>query len=159
MNRNLLVVIGALLVALVAYGLFFKTATREPHALLQTSGGELEWLRREFKLTDAQFTRIRTLHENYEPTCEKLCARVRAANEHLDQVVHANQTFTPAVAEALKACTAVQEDCRLAMLGHIYAVGAEMSPENGARYVRMMLPHIVQPPIRGESTQTQPHQH
>lgn len=147
MKKNLLLVAAALLTGVLTYALLLRTATQEHHTLLQRSDGEMEWLRKEFKLTEAQFIRIKTLHENYEPICMQLCAKVSQANERLEKNVQDSRAVTPEVADALKTSMVVQEECRKAMLGHIYAVSQEMSPDQGARYLRMMLPHIVQPPI------------
>lgn len=155
MNKNLAVILAALLTGLLLYGVFFRTATEEPHSLLQTSGGEMEWLRREFQLEDTQFARIRTLHENYDPVCMQLCDRVSQANERLELTVRENRTFSPAVEQALKAAMSVQEECRSAMLNHLYAVSREMSPDQGARYLRTMLPYVIEPSIRGAASHRQ----
>ena len=151
MKRNFALILAALLTGLLVYGVLFRTATREPHTLLQSSDGEMEWLRREFKLDAAQFGRIKVLHDNYDPVCMQLCARVSEANARLQQAVQGNPTFSAEVTDALHGSVAVQEECRTAMLGHLYAVSREMNPDQGARYLQMMLPHVIQPPIRNQS--------
>jgi 3-methyladenine DNA glycosylase Tag len=42
-------------------------------------------------------------------------------------------------------CVAVQAECRRALLAHVYAVSAEMPPDDGARYLKMMTARIVEP--------------
>jgi hypothetical protein len=153
MKKSLLILAAIIGAAIFAHWVFLHTATRVPHSLLQNSGGEMAWLRHEFQLNDEQFLKIQALHQNYNPTCMKLCARVAKANERFQKVAGSSQTMTPEIATALKECMEVQEDCRRAMLGHIYAISAEMSPECGSRYIQMMLPHIMQPPLMSENSQ------
>ena len=56
---------------------------------------------------------------------------------------------------ALKECAALQGECRQAMLKHVYAVSAEMSPEDGEHYLKMMTARIIEPALPHESVVTQ----
>src|SRR5438876_754399 len=79
--------------------------------------GEMEWLRREFQLTDAQFARIKQLHDDYRPRCDLMCERIAEANTKLNQLIESNNAVTPEVEAALKESAAQQEYCRRQMLG------------------------------------------
>ena len=74
-----------------------------------------------------------------------MCEKIAKANDRLDQLVSTNRTVTPEIAAAMKECLGAQAECREALLGHVYAVSAEMSPQDGARYVKMMKARIVEP--------------
>lgn len=115
--------------------------------MMSKPAGEMDWLRSEFNLTDGQFAKIKALHEAYQPKCAQMCQRIMEANANLDQLISTNKTVTPQVAAALKQCAAVQEDCHQAMMGHIYAVSAEMSPASAERYLQMMKKWIVEPKL------------
>ena len=151
MKRGLLVVLLAVAGALCGYAIYFRYATAASQAMLAQPGGEMEWLRREFHLTDAQFARIREMHREYAPTCGLMCAKIAAANARLDTLIDASGAVTPEIAAALQTSATVQEECRLALLGHVYAVAAEMPPADGARFRRMMKARLIQPGMSSES--------
>lgn len=147
MKKGALILLSVLLAGIAGYTVSFRSATHSTRSILETSDAEMQWLRQEFKLNPDQAAKIRSLHENYKPTCGRLCGRVSASNEKLRQLASTSKTMSPEVAAALKEAMEVQEECRQEMLGHIYQVSAVMDPESGARYIRMMLPYIVEPPI------------
>jgi hypothetical protein len=66
----------------------------------------------------------------------------------LDALISANREVTSEIASTIDEASRVQEDCRRAMLAHIYEVGAIMTQSSGARYVDMMKATIIQPGLR-----------
>lgn len=145
MKRVLCTLGGALCLAALAYVLYFELMTRPSEALLSRPEGRLEWLRREFQLTDAQFARITELHDAYGPVCSTLCQRIVEANTRLESLVDGQQSVTPEIEAALFDCASVRRDCNAALLKHAYAVAAEMPPESGKRYLHMMTSRLTQP--------------
>jgi hypothetical protein len=145
MRNGLLVIALAMAVAVGGYCTYYRCAIAPTHAMLARPGGEMEWLRHEYHLGDAQFAHIQELHREYAPRCDVMCEKIAKANARLDQLIKANKTFTPEVDAAMKECVAVQAECRRALLEHVYVVSAEMSPEDGARYLQMMTARIVEP--------------
>ena len=119
--------------------------------MLTQSGSEMEWLRREYHLSEAQFSRIRELHREYAPKCDLMCEKIAKANDRLDQLIKTSKTFAPEVDSAMKECVTVQAECRRALLQHVYDVSAEMSPADGARYLQMMTARIVKPGLSHET--------
>jgi len=117
--------------------------------MLHRPDTEMDWLRREFQLSDAQFAQVRAKHQEYAPKCEHMCAQIVEANERLDTLIKNNNAMTPEVEAALHHSAQVQEECRRALLRHVYAVGGEMSPDQGARYLAMMKARLVQPKHTG----------
>ena len=151
MKNALLILALALAFAVGGYCTYYRCATAPTQAMLAAPGGEMEWLRREYHLSDAQFTRIRQMHGEYAPQCDLMCGKIAKANARLDQLIKASATFTPEVDGAMNECVAVQAECRRALLRHVYDVSAEMSSEDGARYLRMMTGRIVEPGLSHES--------
>ena len=147
MTKAFIVIIMAAAAAFTGYSVSYRCATASSQSMLTKPGGEMEWLRCEYHLSDAQFARIQQLHREYAPTCDLMCEKIGKANDKLDELVGANRTVTPEVAAAMKECLAAQADCREAMLGHVYAVSAEMSSKDGARYLQMMKARIVEPAL------------
>lgn len=137
----------ALASACAGYWIYYRCATAPVRCMLAEQGGEMQWLRREYHLSDAQFTRVEELHREYSPKCDLMCAKIMQANARLGQLISANKSVTADVSAAMKECLAVQNECREAMLGHVYAVSAEMAPADGARYVEMMKARIVEPAL------------
>lgn len=144
MNRSIIILLTAAAIAIAGYALYFNSVTAPAKAMLREPAGELAWLRQEFRLSDAQFQRIATMHGDYAPLCAAMCSKIARSNERLDALISANNTPTPEVRAALHECAVVQEECRQAMLGHIYAVSREMSPEQGTRYLKMMKSRLVE---------------
>jgi hypothetical protein len=147
MKKAIIVFFLAAAVGFAGYSISYRCATAPAESMLTKPGGEMEWLKCEYHLSDAQFTRIQQLHQQYAPTCNLMCEKIAKANDRLDQIVSTNRTVTPEVTAAMKDCLAAQTECREAMLGHVYAVSAEMSPEDGARYLQMMKARIVEPAL------------
>lgn len=146
MKAFLTIALAAIL-GVAAYVFCFRAATAPTTSMLTQPAGELEWLRREFHLTDAQFADVKKMHEEYALKCDAMCGKIAEANERLDQLISTNKSVTPEVQVALNHCMTVQQECRQALLGHIYAVSAEMPPEQGARYIAMMKTRIVEPGV------------
>ena len=147
MKKVFFILLLALASAFAGYWTYYRGATAPARAMLMEQGGEMQWLRREYHLSDAQFTRVEQVHREYTPKCDLMCGKIMKANARLDQLISANKAVTPEVSAAMKECLAVQNECREAMLGHVYAVSAEMSAADGARYLEMMKARIVEPAL------------
>ncbi len=135
----------AVALGVCGYGVYFRSATAPTAAMLKQPQGEMEWLRREFQLNDAQFESVRWRHQEYMPVCDAMCAKIMTANARLEELIQSQKALTPEIEAALQECVHVQGECRRAMLGHVYAVGAEMPPDQGARYIAMMKARVIQP--------------
>ena len=135
------------MLAVVALGsaLYYRAAVAPTEQMLHLPGGELAWLREEFVLNDAQFAAVAKEHETYAPICQEMCARIAEANAKADHLIRTSRAVTPEVRTALEETAAVREECRAAMLTHIYAVAAQMNSEQGSRYVEMMKARILEP--------------
>jgi hypothetical protein len=143
--KGFLIVAVAAVLGLAGYWTYYRCATMPTQSMLSRSDGQMEWLRNEYHLSDTQFDRVQKLHREYAPTCDLMCAKIAEANAKLDRLIKANRDFTPELEAALNDCVMTQAECRRALLRHVYAVGAEMAPEDGARYVQMMTARFVEP--------------
>ena len=147
----LFALIGALAVGVVAfYGCNFFT-TRDLREMAAAPNGGLEWLRREFHLSDPQFQKIEALQSAYAPVCNDMCRKIMEANCKLDRVVSENRGVTPELEAAIRDAGLVQEDCRKQMLAHIYQVSAQMNPADGQNYLRLMKSRVIQPALTSDT--------
>lgn len=139
MRRPWIALALGLLGGVLAFGVAYWATTREPWAALRGPDAELAWLRAEYPMSEDQFQRVSALHRAYLPTCGELCRRISEQNARLQEAVLAATELTPEIARLLDETGRVRDDCRRAMLGHLFAVAREMPPEVGRRYLERML--------------------
>jgi hypothetical protein len=147
---------GVVLLAALGIGLltfyackFF--ATREVREMTQSPSGGLEWLRREFHLSDTQFKNIADLQAAYAPACNEMCSRIMEANSKVSVLVAQNHAMTPELEASIQEANAVESNCRTQTLAHIYRVSAQMNPSDGQRYLRMMASRVLQPGLSSDT--------
>lgn len=149
--RVLVAVAGACAMAALTFGAINFFATRDLRQMAAAPNSELEWLRHEFHLTDAQFKNIADLQSEYAPVCGEMCQRIMEANSKLDRLLSENREITPEVEAAIREAGLVQYDCRKQMLAHIYRVGALMNPADGQRYLRLMRARVIEPGLTSDT--------
>jgi hypothetical protein len=149
--RLLFAVVGAVAVAIVTFCVINFFATRDIRQMAASPSGELEWLRREFHLSDSQFQKIEALQSAYEPACNQMCQRIMSANDKLDRILSEHREMTPEVEAAVREAGAVQDDCRVRMLAHIYNVAMQMNRDDGQRYLRLMKSRVIQPGLSSDT--------
>lgn len=154
MKRLIIVLLLTGLVSLIGYILSYEMATRHARTMLANPNCGMIWLQQEYHLTDAQYAKIVKMHEDYRPTCDRMCQRIAEANAKLNRLIASSNSVTPEIDVALKEWAMLQNECREAMLQHVYAVSAEMNPEDGKRYVKMATARIITPGMNHASLLT-----
>jgi hypothetical protein len=99
---------------------------------------DLDWLRVEFRLGDAEMARIRQLHEGYLPTCRGYCDRIAGKQQELQAALDRATNITGAVEATLADIATLRAQCQAAMLRHFTEVSRVMPPEQGRRYLAEM---------------------
>lgn len=127
----------ALAATAIGYFCYRMNADAAVHAAA-TKRDTMEWLRADFRLTEEQFAAIQRLHVEYAPSCEEHCRKIQSANKALAQ---AADPAAKAAAEQKK--QELRLSCELALVRHVRRVAAVMSPEEGRRYVELVLPKVV----------------
>jgi len=138
MRRSLVILLAVLLVGAAITGTSYLLGWRVCARQLAGSGDDLVWLRREFRLSDAEMQRIRQLHEGYLPKCHENCARIASKKKELQVALDRAQGMTPEAQQKLAEVAALRAQCQANMLGHFYEVSRAMSPEQGRRYLAEM---------------------
>lgn len=120
------------------------------------STDELVWLRDEFRLGDAEFARIRQLHDGYMPKCDEMCRRIGTANRELSELLAANTNVTAAVTQKLAEVSALRAECQANMLRHFFEISHAMPPAQGDRYLAEMKRLTLGLHAQQEATMTRP---
>lgn len=128
MKNWFVTLVAALGVCCASFAAFYAL-NREPAALRAAArdGDAMEWLRVEFKLTDAQYAAIKQLHQQYNVVCANHCNAIMAAETR-----HA-----PAADVA-----ALENECVQSMTDHFHRVAALMASDQGSRYLAIVMPRI-----------------
>lgn len=128
-------VLLAIVAAALAFGVTYLALRPAATASLEELD-ELAWLKKEFRLTDAQLETIARLHDDYFPVCMDHCKRIVRARETLAAASPAAQPDAQAELARLEAV------CRDATLAHLQRVAAVMPPEQGARFLALVGPKV-----------------
>ena len=139
MRRSLLLVFAVLMVAGGVFAAGHFAASRMRVAQARTQSDDLAWLRTEFGLSEAELEKVRTLHAAYLPECDRMCARIAAANRELASVIAASTKVTTTVQDKLGAVAMLRAECQAQMLRHFYEVSRSMPPGQGRRYLQVMI--------------------
>ena len=137
MRRSLVLLLSAVLLAAGAFAACYFTAARARQSAAP-SGGELDWLRAEFHLSDAEMARVRALHAGYLPQCEAMCERIAAKNRELSAALTGSTNVSADVRARLAETAALRAECQAQMLAHFYEVSKAMPPAAGRRYLEQM---------------------
>jgi hypothetical protein len=133
MKKLLLVLAVAIAVACATYAVHFRqqTAARDET--------EQQWLKREFALSDSQLAAVERLERDYRPVCDGHCADYMAAHSRLEALLAKNAAWRPEMGRAMESLYRSQMECHRDMLKHAYEVSAVMAPDQGQRYLAMIL--------------------
>lgn len=108
------------------------------HAAVE-KGDAMAWLRVDFHLNDQQFAEIKKLHDAYAPSCEEHCRLIQEATKALKAAAGTDPAVESAAERALQE---LRITCETAITAHVRKVAALMSPEDGQRYLALVLPKI-----------------
>jgi len=138
MNRPLLILIGALALGAAIFACSFFTARHTTMMCCEKPADDLNWLRLEFHLSDAEMAHIREMHEGYQPKCAEMCAKIAAKKRELSSLVGTGTHLTTEAQAKLNEIAGLRAQCQAQMLEHFVAVSRAMPPEQGARYLAEM---------------------
>jgi hypothetical protein len=138
MNRSLIILLGALALGAAVFAGSYFTAQRATVMCCVKPADDLNWLRTEFHLSDAEMAHIRELHEGYLPKCGEMCAKIAAKKRELDSVLGNGTNLTAEAQTKLNEVAALRAQCQAQMLQHFISVSQAMPPEQGKRYLAEM---------------------
>jgi hypothetical protein len=138
MNRALFKSLVLILASLALCFGAYRVAGRICAAHMSRTADELDWLRMEFRLSEAELSRIRQLHQGYLPQCQRFCESIAFQKEELRKALAASADLSPTAEAKLREIGALRAECQAAMLRHFVEVSREMPTEQGKRYLAEM---------------------
>jgi hypothetical protein len=134
-KKGLAILLLGLLLSAAAFGGFYYFGTASCRSMMCQPQPELAWLKKEYNLNDAEFTRIAQLHAAYLPACRERCQRIEEVNVKLNQLLRQAATVTPDIQDLLAQRAKMRADCEAEMLQHFLQVSRTMPPAQGRRYL------------------------
>ncbi|MBL9207374.1 MAG: hypothetical protein JNN01_20000 [Opitutaceae bacterium] len=138
MIRPWIIAILGVVCALAGFITFYGSRTAEYRKLEAECGPELAWIKKEFRLADDEFERVKKLHEAYKPVCAEMCRQVDEQNRELARLLQTAQGVTPEIEKTLGRAAEIRKECQTGMLSHFFRVSQAMPPEQGRRYLAWM---------------------
>jgi len=138
MNRSLIILIGALALGAAIFTGSYLTARQATVACCTKPADDLDWLRTEFHLSDAEMARVRELHAGYKPKCAEMCGKIAAKKSELDALLNGTTNVTAEVQSKINELAALRAQCQAQMLQHFVTVSQAMPPAEGRRYLARM---------------------
>ena len=135
MKKGGFILLAGLVLFAAAFTGFYYCGTSACGAMMSEREPELAWLKKEFKLSDEEFTRITKLHEAYLPQCAQRCERIAEQNRKLEELLNKSSSVTPEIRDILAERAKTRADCEGEMLNHFMEVSKTMPPEQGKRYL------------------------
>jgi hypothetical protein len=112
--------------------------TRQVCCRQAAGSDDLAWLRREFRLADAEMARVRELHKGYLPKCEEMCGRIAAKQSEVEKALAGGTNGIGLTEEKLVELGTLRAQCQAQMLMHFEEVSRAMTAEQGKRYLAEM---------------------
>ena len=145
MKRVWFTIVGGLSLAVAAYACVYLAGTSAERSVRSSGEPTLVWLQREYQLSDAQFARVRQLHQEYQPKCMEMCRKIDEKNTQLQLLLAATNVITPEIEQKLSEAAQLRAECQTAMLEHFYEVARVMPIEQGKRYLAWMQQETMMP--------------
>jgi len=137
-RRSLTIVLLALGVGVALLATSFLVAQRWCARHVTSSADDLDWLRQEFRLSDAELARVRELHDGYMPQCAVMCKEIAAKKRELETALAGATNVTATAEGKLAELGALRVRCQTQMLRHFAEVSQAMPAEQGRRYLAEM---------------------
>jgi hypothetical protein len=148
MKKPWFILVSGLVVAAAGYGIFYLGGTQTGGAMEHGTAPELKWVKSEFRLGDAEYTRVCQLHAAYVPQCRDMCQRIDQKNEQIQNLVLNSAGVTPAIEKALQDAAQLRLECQTMMLKYFFEVSKTMPSAEGKRYLAEMQAHSLRPTPR-----------
>ena len=105
-----------------------------------------EWLHHELNLTEAQLKTLEPIEAKFGERQRQLAAALHEANRQLARVMAEDKAYTPRVAAAVEHVHHRMGDLQKASIEHVFAMRAELSPEQGDKLLALAQKALEQSP-------------
>jgi hypothetical protein len=141
MKRSPVILLLALAAAVAVFAASYVLAQRVSAKRMTATADNLDWLRQEFRLSDAEMTRVRDLHDGYMPKCAEMCKQIAEKKNEVEVAMSAvtkGVDLRDPVGRKLSELALLRAQCQLQMLQHFVETSQAMPPEQGRRYLAEM---------------------
>jgi len=138
MKRSPVILLLALVAGAAVFVASYVVAQRVCAKHAGNTADDLDWLRQEFRLSDAELARVRALHAGYVPKCAEMCQQIAAKKRELETALTVATNVTTGAEQKLSELAALRVQCQTQMLRHFVEVSQAMPPEQGRRYLAEM---------------------
>lgn len=138
MKRSPLILLLTLVAGIAVFTASYLISQRVCAQRASNSADDLDWLRQEFRLSDAEMTRVRSLHDGFLPQCGEMCRRIAVKKRELESALAGTTNVTAVAEQKLSELAALRVQCQTQMLRHFAEVSQAMPPEQGKRYLAEM---------------------
>jgi len=138
MNRSLIIVLGAVALGVALFSGSYLVGQRLCQVCIAQPAGNLDWLRKEYHLNDAEMARIQKLHADYLSQCALMCQMVVAKKQEVSAALNNTSTVSPVVEQKLSELATCRAQCQSQMLQYFVQVSQVMPPAEGRRYLAEM---------------------
>ena len=139
MKHTLVILTLGLVVGLATHLAYFRL--HEP-AATDTLDGQLAWMKTELQLTDAQYTRIKALHEASSPKLRAMAAQVAQLQGEFTAFEHIRRTSDRVdfleFARFVETRRHVSRECLDSTRQLVLASAEVMTPQQRQRYIRLV---------------------
>ena len=135
MKKGAAILLVGVMLGTAGFTGFYYFGTAACRSMMREPQPELAWLKKEFKLSDKEFSRISRLHEAYLPQCKDRCLRIEQQNQRLQQLFATATNVTPEIQNLLADRARTRAECEAEMMKHFLEVSRTMPPEQGRRYL------------------------
>lgn len=105
-----------------------------------------EWLHHELNLTEAQLKQLEPIEEKFGSRQRELAEALREANRQLARAIAEDKAYTPRVTAAVEHVHHRMGDLQKASIEHVFAMRAELSPEQGDKLLILAQKALEQSP-------------
>jgi hypothetical protein len=135
MKRAGFILLVGLLLGGAAYLGLYRAGTSCCSQMMRSERPELAWLKEEFHLSDAEYSRIQKLHDSYLEGCAERCRQIDQKHSHLRHLLASTNTVTPEISQLLHEAALLRAECQRQMLLQFFEVSRTMPLEQGRRYL------------------------
>ena len=139
MNRTVLTILVGVLVGVAAHTIYFQL--HRP-AGLDSLDGQLTWMKQELNLSDAQFSRIKELHEASSPRLRALAADVARMQAEFAAFENTRRTADRVdfieFAQFVETRRAINRQCLESTRQLVLASAGVMTPTQRAQYLGLV---------------------
>jgi hypothetical protein len=158
MKRVVSILMAGVLAAILAFAGVTRFLADSSVESESRTAPELSWLKKEFNLTDPEFSRVQNLHRNYMPRCERMCEAIDLKNAEIRQLLARDSTVNPELEQKLRESAELRLECEKTMLRHFVGVANCMPADKGKRYLSWATENTLLAPSKNSQSRSNHHQ-